>query len=119
MTEQIQNDFDQFLRLMLAVYKTRGGNIKDGLDLIFEKGKQRIAASGISSVSAFDLATRQLLQSGELIQVKTEPEHEEAKPFTLTVEEYQSIPASTIVLKYQRQPEFKKAVDSLIARGLI
>jgi len=38
---------------------------------------------------------------------------------SLTAEQYHSLPAQTIVVRYRREPGFKLAVDKLIAEGRI
>jgi hypothetical protein len=44
---------------------------------------------------------------------------EETSGIALTVEEYRSLPAATLIQRYRREKGFKIAVDALIAKGLI
>ncbi len=44
---------------------------------------------------------------------------EETSGVTLTVEEYRSLPAATVIQRYRREKGFKITVDALIAKGLI
>jgi len=71
-----------------------------------------------SSVSAFRIVAAALASEGEIKPIVRSEEPDEAVP-DLTVEEYRRIPVRTIQLKYKSDPDFKRQVESLIARGLI
>ena len=44
---------------------------------------------------------------------------EEQNGFVLTVEEYKSLPAQTLIRNYRSSPQWKRAIDDLVAKGLI
>ncbi len=73
---------------------------------------------GLISISHFIRAFDELRASGEIKQLR-QPKPAEAEVPELTVEQYRSMPTSSIITKYQRDPDFKAQVESLIARGLI
>jgi hypothetical protein len=71
-----------------------------------------------SSQSAFQIVAKALADEKEIIRIVRDQEPEESVP-ELTAEEYRRIPVRTIQLKYKSDPDFKRQVESLIARGLI
>src|SRR5712675_1657838 len=73
---------------------------------------------GLVSISHFTRAFNELRSSGDIKQLRA-PKPAEIDEPALTAEQYHSLPTRTIVVKYQRDPEFKAQVDSLIQRGLI
>jgi hypothetical protein len=115
---QFEKDFAAFIRRPdWIAYASQ-----PALDLLYERTLQRVEANGgYSSVSAFEIVFRQLVQSGEITKLRPvlNLREEPGQAFTLTVEQYRSIPARTIVFKYQRDPAFKAAVDTLVAEGKI
>jgi len=117
---QFEKDFETFLDKGFAFISKNDGTISGAIDVLRERTFQKIQASGNpSSVSAFEISQNELVKAGALIPARTEAEHEAPAPFTLTVEEYRSIPTRVIAQKYRNQPEFKAAVDALIAAGKI
>jgi hypothetical protein len=115
--QQFEKDFDQFIQRPEWLAYTS----QQALALLCERTRQRIEGNGgYSSISAFEISFRQLVESGEIKKLRPVLNiQDEDQPFTLTLAEYRSIPTSTIIRKYQTQPTFKAAVDSLIAQGLI
>jgi hypothetical protein len=73
---------------------------------------------GLISISHFIRAFEELRTSGAISQLRR-PRSASVDEYELTVAQYRSMPTSTIVVKYQRNPDFRAQVDSLIARGLI
>jgi hypothetical protein len=122
--QQFEQDYDQFLEAgFLFVARDQDGRwtldealrrLRFYVRLYIEKNN-----ANISSVSAFKIVA-DALASGDEIRpiVRTTEEPEENIP-DLTAEEYRSIPVRTIQMRYKSDPDFKRQVESLIARGLI
>lgn len=80
----------------------------------------------IERASAFELRRRYAndkdfrrqydLYAADEIRKKAEREQ---NGFVLTVEEYKSLPAATIIRNYRSSPQWKRAIDDLVARGEI
>jgi hypothetical protein len=73
---------------------------------------------GLISISHFIRAFGELRAEGKIRQVRNPLPPEPLEP-ELTVEMYRSMPAASIVRKYQSDPDFKLGVDGLIQKGLI
>src|SRR5258706_579354 len=67
--------------------------------------------SGCSSQSAFQIVRDMLASERELVPIASEPEE---KPFTLTVQEYRSIPVRQVQFKWRNDLAFRVAVQHLI-----
>src|SRR5579872_5646036 len=87
----------------------------EAAELVRQRGS---SYGGLISISHFIRAFNELRIEGKLKQLR-QPRPAAVEEPELTVEQYRSMPTSSIVLKYQRDPDFKAQVDSLIQRGLI
>jgi len=122
--QQFEQDYDKVLEAgFLFVAKDQSGRwtmdealrqLRFYTRIYIEKNN-----ANISSVSAFRIVADALASGGEIKPiVRTTEEPEENVP-DLTAEEYRRIPVRTIQLRYKSDPDFKRQVESLIARGQI
>src|SRR5690242_9124840 len=115
-------EFDDYFRLFeLGCYTPEGPCTEwllyrspDATKLLREKAAS--LGGGHISLSHFEIAFG-LLRDREIKQLR-QPKPAE-KEFTLTAEEYRKLPASQVVRRYRQDPEFKRAVDALVAAGEI
>ena len=115
---QIDKDFQTFQEMTPEFHAYFS---EHSVRAIFALVEDRLEQTGrLSSVSEFIRAFEELKKAGlpKLRRSLPKPEPEE-KVFTLTAAEYRQMPYRVLQLKYQNQPEFRAAVQSLIDRGLI
>jgi hypothetical protein len=115
---QHEKDFDHACSLFLERHRFPG---RDDLAKIMQRAHDNLAATGLPpSPSAFERAFLELHSEGEVALVTEKlVESLVEKPEVLTVEDYRKLPASTVARRYLVDRDFRKSVDSLIARKLI
>jgi hypothetical protein len=80
--------------------------------------ERAIGLGGLASISAFVIAFDSLRNEGILKQIR-QPRPSEAPEFSLTADQYNALSAYEITTHYQRDPEWREAIDRLISTGAI
>jgi hypothetical protein len=114
--QKAEADFDSYAAQWLLRYRHPG---TEALALVMQRAYDNLAGA-LPSVSAFERGYRELYAEGRL-KLVTEKLVEPVMPVRqkLTVEEYRAMRADSVARKYMVDREFKRDVDSLIARKLI
>jgi hypothetical protein len=125
--QQFEADFDKFITsgdfLFVAKDKDGAWTLEEALRrLRFYTKLFCDKNNGYSSQSAFRIVADALASDTDptvkIVAMARGEEQEEIVP-DFTAEEYRRIPVRTIQMRFKNDPDFKRQVESLIARGLI
>ncbi len=113
---QFEQDYDKFIDdgfLFTAKDESGKRSVIEALRLLRFYTRSYIEKynSGCSSQSAFQIVRDTLASERELVPIASAPEE---MPFTLTVQEYRSIPVRQVQFKWRNDLAFRAAVQHLI-----
>jgi len=123
MTETQLQQFENDLETFSASVEFFPYYSPEAINIVVDLARERVEQSGgYPSVSAFLISFEIAKRDGLIQPVRRpapKPTPEETEPPELTAQEYRSMTARSIQLKYRNDATFRAQVDSLIERGLI